>query len=108
MGALLLLAALTGAPAEAPLPRALDALPCFGPGAEIIVCGRRSGTPEPYRLPAPFREAPLESRNYSWSARARDEREAGRYDSQAVGPGGAFTRQRQTECEWRAERQAIN
>lgn len=49
----------------------------------------------------------MTTRNYSWAARARDEREAGRYEDQVTGPGGAFNRSRQTDCEWRAERQQL-
>ena len=105
--AVLLLAMIaTADPAEPPaIPRSIDELPCGAPGEEIVVCGRRSRT-EPYRIPAPLREQPLMSRNYSWSARARDAREADRYSGPPVG-AGSFARSRQTECEWRAERQEI-
>lgn len=105
--AILLLATLAAAdPVEPPaLPRAIDQLPCSAPGEDIVVCGRRPRT-EPYRIPTPLREAPLVSRNYSWSARARDAREADRYSGPPVG-AGSFARSRQTECEWRAERQEI-
>ena len=105
--AILLLAILaTTDPVEPPaLPRAIDQLPCSAPGEEIVVCGRRSRT-EPYRIPMTLREAPLTARNYSWSARARDAREADRYSGPPVG-AGSFARSRQTECEWRAERQEI-
>lgn len=109
--AILLLVALAGGDPATPapplaLPRAIDQLPCLGPEEEIVVCGRRLRI-EPYRIPSTLREEPLTARNYSWSARARDAREADRYDGQAVGPGGAFRHSRQVECEWRAERQEI-
>jgi hypothetical protein len=98
-----------GAPATAPapstLPRIIDTLPCVGPAEEVVVCGRRPAI-EPYRIPPALREGPLVSRNYSWSARARDEREADRYSGPPVG-AGSFARSRQAECEWRAERQEI-
>ena len=108
---LLLLAALgsvqlAGPSAPAALPRIADGLPCRGPDDEIIVCGRRP-IEEPYRIPSALRERPLESRNYSWAARARDEREAARYEDQVTGPGGTFNRSRQRDCEWRAERQQL-
>jgi hypothetical protein len=107
--ALLLAALPAGEPGEAPspfaLPRITETLPCVGPDDEIVVCGRRPVI-EPWRIPPALREAPLLSRNYSWSARARDEREAGRYGGPPVGPG-SFSRSRQVECEWRAERQEI-
>jgi hypothetical protein len=105
--AILLLATLpTADPVEpSTLPRAIDQLPCSAPGEEIVVCGRRSRT-EPYRIPMTLREVPLTARNYSWSARARDAREADRYNGPPVG-AGSFARSRQTECEWRAERQEI-
>ena len=95
-----------GASAPEELPRIVDSLPCRGPGEEIVVCGRRPRT-EQYRIPVELREEPLTARNYSWAARARDEREAARYDGQAIGPAGAFSRSRQVDCEWRAERMEI-
>lgn len=88
------------------LPGITSSLPCEGPAGEIVVCGRRPGG-DRYRIPAELRERPLEARNYSWAARARDEREAGRYEDQVTGPGGAFNRSRQRDCEWRAERQQL-
>lgn len=99
-------AAPAGTIAPIELPRVTGSLPCIGPDAEIVVCGRRPGL-ERYRIPPELREEPLISRNYSWSGRARDEREADRYGSLTVGPGGAFDRSRQVDCEWRAERQQI-
>ena len=107
----LLLAALLSAgagepPASGGLPRIIDLLPCLGPADEIVVCGRRPTT-ERYRIPAELRQAPMTTRNYSWAARARDELEAGRYEDQVTGPGGAFNRSRQRDCEWRAERQQL-
>jgi len=110
-GSVLLLAALLPAdpvePGEpVPTPRIIDTLPCGNPGEEIVVCGRRQRT-EPYRIPVELRQEPLTSRNYSWAARARDEREADRYDGQAVGPSGFLNHSKQVVCQWRAERQEL-
>ena len=88
------------------LPRIMDSLPCEGPVGEIVVCGRRPGS-DRFRIPAELRVEPLLPRNYSWAARARDAREGARYEDQVTGPGGAFNRSRQTDCEWRAERQQL-
>ena len=95
-----------GPSAAAELPRITDTLPCRGAGDEVVVCGRRS-TVERYRIPVELRQEPLTSRNYSWAARARDEREAARYEDQVTGSSGAFNRSRQTDCQWRAERQQL-
>ena len=103
---LLLALSLSQDPGDAALPRITDSLRCQGPAEEIVVCGRRPGI-ERYRIPVELREEPLTSRNYSWSARARDEREGARYEDQVTGPGGAFNRSRQTDCQWRAERQQL-
>lgn len=95
------------APAHEPieLPR-LDIVPdCDGPADEIVVCARR--LPDRYRVPPTLREPPLDPRNYSWAARARDERERARYDDQASGPGGWLNYTRQRDCQWRAERQEL-
>ena len=88
------------------LPRLIDTLPCEGPVGEIVVCGRRPGG-ERFRIPPELRASPPSSRNHSWAARARDEREASRYEDQVTGPGAAFNRARQRDCEWRAERQQL-
>lgn len=72
---------------------------------EVVVCGRRRGE-SPFRLPREFRERADEGGS-SWSAQTRDAIETGRYESQTVGPGGAAQRSRQTDCEWRAERQRL-
>lgn len=72
---------------------------------DIVVCGRRRGE-SPYRLPRQFRERPEEG-GTSTGVHARDAIVTERYGSQAVGPGGAFQRSRQTDCEWRAERQRL-
>ncbi len=72
---------------------------------EVVVCGRRRGE-SPYRLPRDFRERPDEA-GTSWGAQARDAIETDRYENQTVGPGGALQRSRQTDCQWRAERQQL-
>ena len=89
------------------LPRITDTLPCSGPAEEIVVCGRRPRT-ERYRIPVELRERPLTAQDYAWATRARDEREAGRYEDQVSGPGAAYNRSRQVDCQWRAERQQLN
>ena len=91
--------------ARADLPPVTNALPCAGPADEIIVCGRRPI--ERYRIPVELREEPLIARNYSWSARARDEREAARYDGQTIGPTGWLNHSREVDCQWRAERMEL-
>lgn len=93
---------------ELKLPLDLDAVGCDpGPGDDdITVCGRRRPS-ERYRIPPELREDRTNPVNPSWSARARDARETGRYDGQTVGPGGAFKHSLETECRWRAERQQI-
>jgi len=73
---------------------------------DVTVCGRRRA-PDRYRIPPELRQDRTNPVNPSWSARARDERETGRYDSQAVGPAGALRQSLETECRWRAERQQL-
>jgi hypothetical protein len=72
---------------------------------DVVVCGRRRGE-SPYRLPRQFRERPDEG-GTSTGVQARDAIEVERYGAQAVGPGGALQRSRQTDCQWRAERQQL-
>ncbi len=103
---LLLALSLSQDPGEPPTARIIDSLPCQGPAEEIVVCGRRPGT-ERYRIPLGLREEPLTARNYSWSARARDEREAARYDGQTIGPSGWLNHSREVDCQWRAERMEL-
>jgi hypothetical protein len=103
---IVLLAAAQATPAPEALPRIIESIPCRGPVEEIVVCGRRPPV-ELYRIPPELRMQPLELPNYSWAGRARDEREADRFDGQAVGPGGVFLHSRQVDCGWRAERQEI-
>jgi len=103
---LLLLALLLAQDSGQALPGLIGSLPCEGPVGEIVVCGRRAPV-DRYRIPVELRQRTLESRNYSWAARARDEREAARYEDQVTGPGGALHRSRQRDCEWRAERQQL-
>lgn len=90
------------------LPPNLDALDCDSRsgGDDITVCGRRRPS-ERYRIPPELRDDRTNPVNPSWSARARDSRETGRYDGQTVGPGGALKHSMETECRWRAERQQI-
>jgi hypothetical protein len=92
---------------EIQLPRLTDPPACDeGPDGEVIVCGRRRPD-ERYRIRPELREDRTNPVNPSWSARARDDRETARYGSQAVGPAGAFSRSREVDCQWRAERQQI-
>jgi len=106
-GALALLGAGAGA-AQRPieLPRVTDSLPCEGEGEDVVVCARRVPR-QPYRLDPQFREPPLDQRSYSWGARVRDERSIARFEDQVTGPSAASNRNRQTDCQWRAERQEI-
>lgn len=115
LGALALLGAGAGA-AQPPIefPRVTDSLPCqaegegegAGAGEEVVVCGRRVPR-QPYRLDPQFREPPLDQRSYSWAARMRDESSIARFEDQVTGPSGALNRNRQIDCQWRAERQEI-
>lgn len=90
------------------LPPNLDALRC-DPGSgddDITVCGRRRPG-DRFRIPPELREDRTNPVNPSWSARARDERETGRYDGQAVGPAGAFGDWTEMVCQWRSERHQL-
>lgn len=105
LGALALLGA---GSAQEPIefPRVTESLPCPDENEDVVVCGRRIPR-QSYRLDPQFREPPLDRRSSSWSAQQRDEREAARFEDQVTGPGGAANRHRQTDCQWRAERQQI-
>lgn len=106
----ILAAAPLAAQSIAPLriPTILDPNACdrTGPDADAVVCGRRTA-PDRYRIPPALREDRTNPVNPSWSARARDERELGRFDGQTIGPSGAFKSSLQTACEWYAERQML-
>lgn len=92
---------------ELKAPRVTDPPACDeGSEAEVVVCGRRRPA-DRYRIPPELREDRTNPVNPSWSARARDDRETSRYESQTVGPAGAFRRSLEVDCRWRAERQQI-
>jgi hypothetical protein len=90
------------------IPRITDLSECErgASDGDVTVCGRRRA-PDRYRIPPELREDRTNPVNPSWAARARDERETGRYEGQAVGPGGALRQSLETECRWRAERQQL-
>lgn len=88
------------------MPRIVEPPACESGDLDITVCGRRVPN-ERYRIPPELREDRTNPVNPSWSARMRDEREAARYEEQAVGPGGAFKHSAEVVCRWRSERQQI-
>jgi hypothetical protein len=108
----LAVAALAGAPLAAQPGAELAMRPIVAPpacdpqGLDIVVCGRRVPA-DRYRIPPELRDDRTNPVNPSWSARARDERETGRYDGQIVGPAGAFGQWTEMVCQWRAERQQL-